>query len=87
MKTIKLDRRHRLHRLGFTHAFLFDGYGSESAKITEIERILRNIAGDGGEQNRWHWYWTRYKREAKLRPYYIGVRDEVIIIQILLMIG
>jgi hypothetical protein len=85
MKVIKLDRRHRLHRLGFAHAFKFDNYGAESAKITEIERTLYEIAGDNGERNSWFWHWSRYKRETTVRPYYIGVRDETMITQILLM--
>jgi hypothetical protein len=86
MKVIKLDRRHRLHRLGFAHAFKFeDGFKEDRHIILNLERTLEAQYGLSNEKNVWKWQWNSRSTNGN-RVYYIGVRNEAIVTQLLMML-
>ena len=89
MKIIKLDKRHKLQRLGFTHAFKFEnGFSAEDRQIIlNLEHMLVEHHGLGSEENVWMWQWNNNStRPRGHRIYYIGVRNEAIITQLLMML-
>jgi hypothetical protein len=85
MKVVKLDRRHHLHRKGYTYAFRFNNWSSEAQ---DIESVLRNkvYKNDSWRTSNWDTFWGKAKRNGydRTRPYWIGVRNETVVTQILL---
>jgi hypothetical protein len=80
MKVIKLDGRHRLYKEGFTHAFRFNSWNDEALKV---ERVLSSKLGSQwAHWPKWKSHWG--KSTASGRPYWLGVREEKVITQVLL---
>jgi hypothetical protein len=81
MRIVKLDRRHRLGKQGFTHAFRFEGY---DPNLSTIEQALAKKYGwSWNNEKCWGSYWG--KRSANgTRICWIGFRDEKLITQTLL---
>lgn len=77
MKVVKLDKRHKMYHLGFTHAVKFELWDPSSRKFENklkelYPREWRNTTGE------WMTHWPRYKK------YWIGVKNESTITQVLL---
>ena len=84
MKVVKLDKRHKLYHNGFTHAFRFDRWNDE-ARVVE-NKITEKFKGQ--YSGKWQTYWGKAKiiNQVRFRPYWIGVRNDAIITQVLLSI-
>jgi hypothetical protein len=81
MKVVKLDNRHRLYKEGFTHAFRFTSWSDEARKI---ERVLSNKLGSQyAHWPKWKSHWGKAVPMGG-RPYWLGVREEKVITQVLL---
>jgi hypothetical protein len=81
MKVVKLDRRHRLGKQGFTHAFRFEGYESS---VVDIEKNLSTKYGYSWNNEKcWGSYWGK-KSVNGSRLYWIGFRNEQLVTQTLL---
>ena len=87
MKVVKLNRRYKAYKDGFTHALRFDTW---HIKAGEIEQFLTNRYG-----SQYNWYkrhgnsqWTSGfgSRSSKYdaRPYWINLRNESDVTMILL---
>ena len=82
MKIIKLDKRHREYRHGFTHAFRFDSY---CANAMDIERYLKR-AYPGGERIKWCSYFGTRNNYTRYSVYWVCVRNDAILTMALLSI-
>ena len=85
MKLIKLDRRHRLHRHGYTWAFRFDYYTNEAA---QVEHIVDDIEGRRWTNPRTHF--GRAGRDRlnlpRSRPFYVAMSHESTATMVLLKV-
>lgn len=81
MRVVKLDRRHRLGKQGFTHAFRFERYGPE---LNIIEQHLAKKYGYSWNNEKcWGSYWGKQSSNGT-RIYWIGFRNENLVTQTLL---
>lgn len=87
MKVVKLNRRYKAYKEGFTHALRFDQWGKH---VGDIEQFLTNRYG---RQYLWHKrhansQWTSgvgsRPSSTDSRPYWINLRNEADITMILL---
>lgn len=87
MKVVKLNRRYKAYKEGFTHALRFNSWSKEAG---EIEQILTTRYG-----SQYNWYklhsnsqWTsgfgHRSNKYDTRPYWINLRKESDITMILL---
>jgi hypothetical protein len=85
MKVVKLDGRHNLYRKGYTHAFRFNNWNDNARAV---ENALRNkvYKNDSWRSSNWDTFWGKANRDGydRTRPYWIGVRNEAVVTQILL---
>lgn len=79
MKVIKLDRRHRLYKEGFTHAFRFTNWSD----ARPLESYYEKQYGYSWDNKKCYGtFWG--KPSAAGRIYWIGVRNESLVTQALL---
>lgn len=89
MKVIKLDRRHNLYRKGFTHALRFNNWDTT---VNNFEKVLQNkypVNSSNWRNSMWETHWgkaVRTSRGGRSRPYWIGVKNEAILTQVLLSV-
>lgn len=68
MRIVKLDRRHKLHWWGYTHAVRFP---RKNADATNVVNALSRFYGDNSNS------WSHYRSDRRDRPsFWIGVKDE-----------
>jgi len=87
MKVIKLDRRWlQYKKYGHTAAIKFDGWHPDALPV---EKILKEITACGGifRTDPWYGYYGKSNRLSARRPYFITVKDEVVLTMALLKLG
>ena len=85
VKAITLNRRHVMHREGFTHALRFNQY--DPGHVGPIERWLHNTYGNQFTYNpMWKSRFGKNKDKVTSRtPYWIGVKAESMLTMALLI--
>jgi hypothetical protein len=82
MKVVKLNRRHRLGKQGFTHAFRFDGW--EPEMMTIENSLTRKYGLSWNNEKCWGSFYGKKSKVSGNRVFWIGVRNETLITQTLL---
>lgn len=79
-RVVKLDRRHKNYKYGFTHGLRFNGFTNEAIKC---EHMLQNMYPDNrvySANRAWTYYWS----SGRTGIYWINVRHESDITGVLL---
>ena len=72
MKVVKLDRRHKYFKYGYTHALRFESWCYDAGTV---ERYLYNTYPDG-RTSIWRPYFGSVSTKSRYKIYWICVRNE-----------
>ena len=88
MKVVKLRKNWNLYKRGFTHAFRFESWREENGHVIKALNKIYNNRQWRGKYYAWDIADGQWHVDATGRwvcPYYIGVRSEAVITQVLLI--
>jgi hypothetical protein len=82
MKLVKLNRTHRLYHDGFSYAFRFDSYGTDTSRI---ERLLYDRFGSQYKNNSlWQFRFGHRPKSGGPRIVWLGLKTEPMATMVLL---
>lgn len=87
MKVVRLRKNWKLYKQGYTHAFRFDSWSSDSGAVIAALNKIYNNRQWRGKHYAWefgHGVLMQNKRGVWIRPTYIAVRSEAVVTQVLL---
>jgi hypothetical protein len=85
-KVIKLDKRYKNYRKhGHTIGLKFVNWYPK--KASDIENFLRKSYGDRYVRYpKWDWYIGKYSNDHRCHPYYVTLRDESMLMMLMLAV-
>jgi hypothetical protein len=87
MKIIKLDKRFKMYKAGYTHAMRWTRW--EPAKINPYEDAMRKMYGEAwySKGNSWTIQFGNKSKSAEYTPYYIYVKSESMLTMMMLKVN